>query len=141
MVKNKKIVVFCMFILILIMTSCSNEQLEVNTQSDQIPTVMVGNHLYLETGEQISEKLTLEKVIDLSHKKQELSWNNFDRYDSKEIGSGLYILRYEIDEGYYLLIGGNHPSQKPLYIKLIQTKNPENYIDIRKNSVEEFISK
>lgn len=50
------------------------------------------------------EKLTLEKLIDLSHKKQDLSWNDFDRYDSKEIGSGLYILRYEIDERYCLLI-------------------------------------
>lgn len=180
------------------MTSCSNKQLEVSSQSDQIPIVMVGNHLYWKTGEQISletldltvmgiitseiahseipvkndqsnfgyvgakyasyeggiavminnqwqlfrkEKLTFKKIIDLSHKKQDLSWNDFDRYDSKEIGSGLYILRYEIDDSYYLLIGGNHPSQKPLYIKLIQTKNPENYIDIRKNSVKEFIAK
>lgn len=198
MEKDKKFIGFCIFILMLIMTSCSNKQLEVSSHSEQIPTVRVGNHLYWETGEHISletldlavigvitsevanseipvkndqsnfgyvgaqyasyeggiavmindqwqlfrkEKLTLEKVIDLSHKKQELSWNDFDRYDSKEIGSGLYILRYEIEEGYYLLIGGNHPTQKPLYIKLIQTKNPENYIDIRKNSVEEFISK
>lgn len=198
MFKYKKIIGLYMFILLLIMTSCSNKQLEVSRHSDQIPTVMVGNHLYLETGEKISlemldlavmgvitsevahseipvkndqsnfgyvgaqyasyeggiavvinnqwqlfrkEKLTLEKVVDLSHKEQDLSWNDFDRYDSKEIGSGLYILRYEIDERYYLLIGGNHPTQKPLYIKLIQTKNPENYIDIRKNSVEEFISK
>lgn len=198
MVKDKKIIGLCMFILIIIMTSCSNKQLEVSRHSDQIPTVMIRNHLYLETGEQISletldlaimgvitsevthseipvkndqsnfgyvgaqyasyeggiavminnqwqlfrkEKLTLEKVIDLSHKEHDLSWNDFERYDSKEIGSGLYILRYEIDESYYLLIGGNHPTQKPLYIKLIQTKNPEDYIDIRKNSVEEFISK
>lgn len=198
MVKYKKIIGFYMFILMFTMTSCSNKQLEVSSHSEQIPTVMVENHLYLETGEQISaetfnltvmgiitsevahseipvkndqsnfgyvgaqyasyeggiavkinnqwqlfrkEKLTLEKIIDLSHKKQDLSWIDFDRYDSKEIGSGLYILRYEINENYYLLIGGNHPTQKPLYIKLIQTKNPENYIDIRKNSVEEFISK
>ncbi|MBP1905250.1 hypothetical protein J2Z32_001878 [Paenibacillus turicensis] len=123
--KDKKFIGFCIFILMLIMTSCSNKQLEVNDQWQLFR----------------KEKLTLEKVIDLSHKKQELSWNDFDRYDSKEIGSGLYILRYEIEEGYYLLIGGNHPTQKPLYIKLIQTKNPENYIDIRKNSVEDFISK
>lgn len=195
--KNKKIIGFGMLILMLIMTSCSNNQLEGDVPSDRIPMVMVGDHLYLDTGDKIDietdsallgtitsevansempvkndqsnfghvgnqyfayeggvavmiddqchlfrkEKLTLDKVIALSHKEQELSWDDFDRYDSKEIGSGLYILHYEIDESYYLRIGGYHPKKKPLYINLIQTKNSDNYIDIRENSVEEFISK
>lgn len=85
------------------------------------------------------EKLTLEKVIELSHKGQELSWNDFKSYDSTEIGSGLYILRYGIDESYYLLIGGNNPRGKPAYIRLVKVDNSESYIDIRENNVEEFI--
>lgn len=195
---NKKILWFCIFILMIAMISCSNKQLESSIQSDRIPMVMIENYLYLDTGEQLSididdtsligtitsqvadseipvknnqsnfghvgaqyasheggiviridnewrlfrkEKLTLEKVIELSHKGQELTWNDFKSYDSTEIGSGLYILRYEIDDSYYLIIGGNNPRKKPAYIKLVKADNSEKYIDIRENNVEEFTSK
>ncbi|MCM3702325.1 hypothetical protein [Paenibacillus macerans] len=198
MVINKKIIWFCLFILMITMTSCSKKQLESSIQSDRIPMVMIEDHLYLDTGERISieindsslmgtitsevagseipakndqsnfgyvgapyasyeegivvmidnqwqlfrkEKLTLDKVIELSHKGQELSWNDFKSYDSTEIGSGLYILRYEIDESYYLLIGGNNPRKKPAYIRLVKADHSDNYIDIRENNVEKFISK
>lgn len=112
MVIPKKIVWLCIFVLTVTMTSCSNKQ-----------------------------PLTLEKVIELSHKGQELSWDDFERYDSKEIGSGLYILRYEIDETYSLLIGGNSPKHKPAYIRLVKADHSEKAIDIRESHVEEFISK
>lgn len=101
--------------------------------------VMINNQWQLFCKE--NDKLTLEKIIELSHQGQNLSWNDFESYDSKEIGSGLYILRYEIDESYYLLIGGNNPREKPAYIRLIRAGNPEDDIDIREDNVEEFISK
>ncbi|WP_198524680.1 hypothetical protein [Paenibacillus phocaensis] len=112
MIVPKNIVWLCLLVLTILMTSCSHKQ-----------------------------SLTLEKVIELSHKGQELSWDDFERYDSKEIGSGLYILRYEIDETYSLLIGGNSPKHKPAYIRLIKADQSEEAIDIRENQVEEFISK
>lgn len=86
------------------------------------------------------EKLTLDKVIELSHRGQDLSWRDFEEYDSTEVGSGLYILRYELEEGYSLLIGGV-PEDKPFYIRLVKSDHSDPGIDIRENNVEAFISK
>jgi len=75
-----------------------------------------------------ANKLSLEKVIELSKKCNELSWEDFGKYDSIEIGSGLYIRHYGIDE-------------KPMYIYLIKVNNSDNYIDIRIDNIGDFISK
>ena len=48
----------------------------------------------------------MEKVRELAEKGEELTWSDFEDYPYEDIGSGLYIYRYEIDESYYLLIGG-----------------------------------
>jgi hypothetical protein len=88
-----------------------------------------------------TNKLSLEKVIELSKKGKELSWKDFEKYDSIDIGSGLYIRRYDVDENYYLLIGGGSIDEKPMYIYLIKTNNSDNYIDIRIDNISNFISK
>ena len=88
-----------------------------------------------------TDKLSLEKVIELSKKGNELSWEDFGKYDSIEIGSGLYIRHYDIDENYYLLIGGSSIDEKPMYIYLIKANNSDNYIDIRIDNIDDFISK
>jgi len=87
-----------------------------------------------------ANKLSLEKVIELSKKGNELSWDDFGKYDSIDIGSGLYIRRYDIDENYYLLIGGSSIDEKPWYIYLIKANNSDNYIDIRIDNIDDFIS-
>lgn len=87
-------------------------------------------------------KLTLEKVIELSQKGEALTWNDFEPYDTEgDVGSGLYILRYNMEEPYYILIGGANMDVMPMYIYLTSTQNPENFIDIRTESVEDFIEK
>lgn len=86
------------------------------------------------------DKLSLQKLIELSKKGNELSWENFEKYDSIDIGSGLYIRKYDIDENYYLLIGGNI-DEKPMYIRLVKANDLDNYIDIRTDNIDEFISK
>lgn len=85
------------------------------------------------------KKLSLEKVIELAKKGEELSWDDFYEYASTEYGSGLLILRYEINADYYLLIGGGK-KQKPMYIRLVRTRDEENYIDIRTGDIEGFIA-
>ena len=51
--------------------------------------------------------LTLERVIRLAENKgEELTWSDFQMYNAIETGSGLYILVYEIDETFDLMIGG-----------------------------------
>ena len=85
-------------------------------------------------------ELTLDKVIELAGKGEELTWSDFEQYKSKEIGSGLYILLYNIDENYYLLVGGT-PDKKPMYIRLVSAQDETKYIDIRTESISDFINK
>lgn len=59
-----------------------------------------------ENGHIEGKALTMEKVRELAEKGEELTWSDFEDYPYEDIGSGLYIYRYEIDESYYLLIGG-----------------------------------
>lgn len=102
MINKKKIPWLCLFILMFTMTSCG-----YGNKPASLP----------------QEKLTLEQVIERSHQGQELSWEDFENYESTEIGSGLYILRYEIDENYYLLIGGTSPKREPSYIRLVNVSS------------------
>lgn len=63
------------------------------------------------------EELTLEKVKELAKKGDALSWSDFELYRHTDIGSGLYIYFYEIDENYCLVIGGGDTQADPLYIR------------------------
>ena len=60
---------------------------------------------------------TLDKVVELSAKGEDLTWSDFERYESKDVGSGLYIYLYDIDDTFGLWIGGV-PSDKPIYMRL-----------------------
>jgi len=84
--------------------------------------------------------LSLNDVIILSQKGEELSWQDFDQYAYTETGSGLYIRLYEINPLFSLWIGGSGPTRKPIYIRLTVNTEPESYIDIRTESVTDFIS-
>lgn len=84
-------------------------------------------------------KLTLETVRELAQKGNELTWSDFEQYESVDIGSGLYILRYKIDENYELRIGGGNLEESPMYIRLVSAQNSDNYIDIRTGNIDDFI--
>ena len=92
------------------------------------------------------EELTLEKVKELAKKGDALSWSDFELYRHTDIGSGLYIYFYEIDENYCLVIGGGDTQADPLYIRLVlkpydhEFSDDEAYIDIRTENVDDFIS-
>jgi predicted small lipoprotein YifL len=94
------------------------------------------------TMESPSEKaiLTIEEVKELAKKGEDLTWSDFEQYDSEDIGSGLYIQRYDIDESYYLTIGGMS-SDVPLYIRLVSADDKEHYIDIRTDSIDDFLNR
>lgn len=84
--------------------------------------------------------LTIERVIRLAENKGEnLTWSDFEMYSGRDIGSGLYILNYEIDETFDLMVGGV-PGSEPMYIRLVTKADRDNYIDIRTEDVEKFIS-
>lgn len=84
--------------------------------------------------------LSLDKVIELSEKGNDISWNDFEDYESEDIGSGIYVLRYEIDSRFYLIIGGSSKDEKPMYVRLVKMYNSDDYIDIRTDDVNDFIS-
>lgn len=92
------------------------------------------------------EELTLEKVKELSKKGDALSWSDFELYRHTDIGSGLYIYFYEIDENYCLVIGGGDTQTAPLYMRLVlkpydhEFLDDKPYIDIRTENVDDFIN-
>ena len=83
-------------------------------------------------------KLTLDDVVMLSQKGDALSWSDFERYQGREIGSGLYIMRYEIDELFDALVGGV-PDETPWYIYMRVNNEADDRIDIRTEDVSTFI--
>lgn len=92
------------------------------------------------------EELTLEKVKELAKKGDALSWSDFELYRHTDIGSGLYIYFYEIDENYCLVIGGGDTQTAPLYVRLVlkpydhEFLDDKSYIDIRTENVDDFIN-
>ena len=85
-----------------------------------------------------NRKLTLDDVVMLSEKGDALSWSDFERYQGREIGSGLYIMQYRIDELFDVLVGGV-PDEKPMYIYLRVNTEADDHIDIRTEDVLAFI--
>lgn len=85
--------------------------------------------------------LSLNDVIILSQKGEELSWEDFEQFSYVEAGSGLYIRVYEINPLFSLWIGGGNPDNEPMYISLRTNTEPEDAIDIRTEDVAAFISK
>ena len=93
-------------------------------------------------GENAKRKLTLEDVVKLSEKGEELVWEDLEEYEYIETGSGLYIRRYEIDERFSLFVGGwieGDEKLKPLYFYLMAQNDPGTEIDIRTSDVQTFI--
>ncbi len=86
--------------------------------------------------------LTLEYVQELSASKgEEITWNDFEAFEGTEVGSGLYIMHYAIDDEYSVMIGGTY-GEKPWYVRLVRNLGEDNeeYIDIRQDNVSEFIA-
>ena len=85
-----------------------------------------------------AEKLTLDDVVTLSQKGDALTWSDFERYQGWDVGSGLYIMRYEIDELFDVLVGGV-PDETPWYIYLRVNNEADDRIDIRTEDVSTFV--
>ena len=86
-----------------------------------------------------STPLTLDMVIELAAKGDELTWSDFQQYKCTIVYPGSYVKNYDIDENFELEIAGESDIGKPKHIRLI-SKASGNRIDIRTNDVEEFIS-
>lgn len=86
-----------------------------------------------------TEILTLDGVRELSKKGSCLTWSDFDDYRGRVAGSGLYILEYDLEDDYVVLIGGV-PEEEPWYIYLFRYYE-QNRIDIRNGDFDAFIER
>ena len=78
------------------------------------------------------EQLFIDNVIELSAKGESLTWSDFAQYECVETGSGLYILLYDIDDTFQLIIGGNgNTEETPMYIRLALKIDIDTYVDVR----------
>ena len=141
----KKVLTAILFALILMsLYSCTNETnqnaiKQNNENSENITFTQEDYKLYGKST--YYHKLTLDDVSRLSEKGDELSWDDFANFKYIETGSGLYIRLYEINNDYSLSIGGAGPASVPMYIYLTYLKAPYERIDIRQNSVRDFIER
>lgn len=71
-----------------------------------------------EAGTAAVTQLTLDDVATLSEKGNDLSWADFEQYSHEDVGSGLYIWHFEIDEIFSLSVGGSSLESSPMYIYL-----------------------
>ena len=84
--------------------------------------------------------LSLNDIIILSQKGNELTWSDFEEYEYIETGFGLYIRRYKINDLFHFSIGGAGPNSEPRYMYLgVNGDDPEARIDIRDGGITEFI--
>ncbi len=82
-------------------------------------------------------QMTLDDVIALSSMGEDLTWEDLSGFSGVEVGSGFYIVQYDIDDNFSLVVGGPGSVGQPDYVHL---SNGESYIDIRTDDVEGFIS-
>ena len=70
-------------------------------------------------------QLTLERVEQLAEKGEALTWSDFEGYAYEEAGSGLYIRVYDVNEEYYVMVGGPSLEESPLYVRLVSRDDGE----------------
>lgn len=84
-------------------------------------------------------KLTRDDVCWLAQKGDSLEWSDFDPYAYQETGFGLYIRVYEIDQMFYVMVGGTAYPEEPMYFRLCaKDGTDEPWIDIRTDDAEAF---
>jgi hypothetical protein len=73
--------------------------------------------------------ISLHKLHTLVQKGKYLTWSDFEGYPFEDIGSGLYIRKYEVEGGGHLLLSGGSLELAPMSINLVKTSGE--VIDIR----------
>lgn len=106
---------------------------QIGPYSGQIMVYIDGKAIVFQRG-----PIPLEEIVALS-RKDNLSWEDFQQYPCQDVGSGLYILHYQAEDGFYIHIGGPSPEEVPWYIRLIAPDDMENYIELPADNAEEFI--
>lgn len=129
----RKIFIF-IFITLLLLSGCTANKREFGLSRNS--DVKSNNSNTSEMAK--TNKLTIEKVKQLSKKGKDLTWEDFQTFEGKDIGSGLYIMEYKIDDNYSVLVGGAGHETKPMYVRLVRSQD-KGFIDIRYDDVDKFL--
>ena len=89
------------------------------------------------------DKLTIDKVKELMSKGENLTFGDFEQYDGEDIGSGFFIMRYEVEPNHYLLI---YPTDVKKDSKItnaffVPNKNMDDKIDAFTQDIDEVLKK
>lgn len=92
----------------------------------------------IETNTSGSKKLTRDDIIALAKKGDSLTWADFAKYQGENIGSGLFVVKYEIadNDECYVLVCGEEMNGKPDNILLESIYGAS--IDIRSKEFQEI---
>lgn len=90
-------------------------------------------------GTEMPPQLTLGQVIQLSQKGDDLTWDDFREYPHEDIGSGLFIWHFELDERFCLQVIGGSTDTKPFQIRLGVSGETEDWVDIREGDVTGYL--
>jgi len=83
-----------------------------------------------------SRKMTLDDVVVLAEKGDDLTWEDLEPFYGVDIGSGLFIMKYPINEDFELVATSGSMEGKPMRVMLV---TGEKEIDIRTEDVAAFI--
>jgi beta-lactamase regulating signal transducer with metallopeptidase domain len=87
-----------------------------------------------------TRKMTLSDVEMLSLKGMAPTWEDFNGFTGQTVGTGPRVMRYDIGNGFYLLVGEEETDWRPAYVILCYVHNG-NCVNIRGGDVKGFIQK
>ena len=87
-----------------------------------------------------TKAMTLDNVREIAKKKERITWSDLAEYkcEWKGIGAYTHMGRFDLEDGYYLIVEGN-PPQMPDVIRLYH-RDDVNFIDLRYHNTDKFIS-
>ncbi|WP_405110021.1 hypothetical protein MHH28_32445 [Paenibacillus sp. FSL K6-1217] len=73
----------------------------------------------------VSTYIPINEIKSLSEKAASLHWNDFDQYAFEDIGSGVYIRKYEIEGEGQLVVQGKSLENPPEQITMVDAEGKE----------------
>jgi len=83
------------------------------------------------------ETMTLDDVVELSKKGNALTFKDFVKYKGVIAGSGIFILEYDLGNGYTLMVGSIE--HYDIAYARLRYSGSERFIDIRTDDIEAFL--
>lgn len=94
-----------------------------------------------------SRRMTLEDVRTLAAKGKALTWEDLRPFEGEDVGSGLFVYRYPINDTFILEARGGSLEEAPMSVLLLAADETDSFrptvgysIDIRTEDIDAFVS-